>query len=76
MITTKRAYDELEQEGFIYTFAGKGSFVAPQNKALLREEHLKTLETHLNKVSYYRKLLNLSITEVIDILTLLEAEDE
>ena len=75
VITTKRAYDELENEGFIYTFAGKGSYVSPQNEALLREEYLKQLETHLSKVSYYRKLLNLSIEEVIEILTLLADED-
>ena len=44
VITTKRAYDELEQEGFIYTVAGKGCFVAKKNTELLREENLKRLE--------------------------------
>lgn len=44
-ITTKRAYDELEQEGFLYTIPGKGSFVAPKNVELLREENLKKLRT-------------------------------
>lgn len=43
VITTKRAYDELEKEGFIYTVAGKGCFVAPKNVELLREENLKKL---------------------------------
>ncbi len=41
VITTRRAYDELEREGFLYTVAGKGCFVAPKNVELLREEILK-----------------------------------
>ena len=41
VITTKRAYDELEKEGFIYTVAGKGCFVAPKNIDLIREDNLK-----------------------------------
>ncbi|MBO4913705.1 MAG: GntR family transcriptional regulator [Oscillospiraceae bacterium] len=47
VITTKRAYDELEREGFVYTVAGKGCFVARGSPELLREEHLKELEAHL-----------------------------
>ncbi len=39
VITTKRAYDELEREGFIYTVAAKGCFVAERNKELIREEY-------------------------------------
>ena len=41
VITTKRAYEDLEKDGFIYTVVGKGSFVADTNRELLREEHLK-----------------------------------
>ncbi len=47
VITTKRAYDELEQAGYLYTVAGKGCFVAPKDLELLREENLKKLEEHL-----------------------------
>ena len=50
VITTKRAYDELEQEGFLYTIAGKGSFVAKKNTALLREEQLKKIEDLLSEL--------------------------
>ena len=50
VITTKRAYDELERAGFIYTVPGKGSFVAAKNEALLREEHLKQIEEHMNAI--------------------------
>ena len=49
VITTKRAYEELEKEGFIYTVAAKGCFVAPKNTELLREEHLKQMESHLQE---------------------------
>ena len=43
VITTKRAYEELEQEGFIYTMPGKGSYVAPRDPQLMREENLKKI---------------------------------
>ena len=44
VITTKRAYEELEREGFIVTMTGKGSFVAGKNREMIREEHLKQAE--------------------------------
>ncbi len=49
MITTKRAYDELEKEGFLYAVPAKGFFVAPKNTELLREENLKKIEAHLTE---------------------------
>ena len=48
VITTKRAYDELEADGFLYTVAGKGCFVAEKNLDLVREHQLKELEDHLS----------------------------
>ena len=50
VITTKRAYDELESEGFIYTLPGKGCFVAERSTELLREENLKKIEEHMQEV--------------------------
>lgn len=47
VITTKRAYEELEQEGFIVTIPGKGSFVSEKNTEFVREEHLRKMEEHL-----------------------------
>ena len=44
VITTKRAFDDLERDGFICSVQGKGSFVAARNKELIREEHLKQAE--------------------------------
>ena len=50
VITTKRAYDELERAGYIYTVPGKGSFVAAKNAELIWEEHLKKIEEHMNAI--------------------------
>ncbi len=47
VITTKRAYDELERDGFINTVAAKGCYVAPANTELIREEHLRKLEENM-----------------------------
>ena len=47
VITTKRAYEDLEQAGFLYTLPGKGSFVAAQNPEIHREEALRQVEQHL-----------------------------
>ena len=50
VITTKRAYDELEKDGYIYSVAGKGSYVAEKNTELLREAHLKQIEEYMRKI--------------------------
>ena len=49
-VTTKRAYEELEKDGFLYTIPAKGCFVAPKNLELLREEHLKKIEAHMDAI--------------------------
>ena len=49
-ITTKRAYEELEKDGFLYTIPAKGCYVAPRNKELLREENLKKIEGHIDEI--------------------------
>lgn len=51
VITTKRAYEELEREGFIYTVAARGSFVARKNLDLIREKNLREIETHMQEIS-------------------------
>ena len=66
VITTKRAYDELEREGFIYTVAGKGCFVAPKNIELLREENLKQIEEHMQKIIRLAASCNLSKGELTE----------
>ncbi|WP_294803753.1 GntR family transcriptional regulator [uncultured Gemmiger sp.] len=71
VITTKRAYEELEADGFIVTQAGRGSFVAAQNPALLREEHLKKLESCLQNAVDAARLGGISCEEACETLRLL-----
>ena len=49
VITTKRAYEELERDGFLENVPGKGCFVAPQNRELLREAQLRKVEEKLSQ---------------------------
>ena len=50
VLTVKKAYDELEQEGYIKTVQGKGSFVIPRNKELAKEEQIKQIEQHIEEI--------------------------
>ncbi len=68
VITTKRAYDELEREGFIYTIAAKGCFVAPKNVELLREENLKKIEEYLTQIQKLSASCNLSKADILEML--------
>lgn len=72
VITTKRAYDELEKDGLIVTVAGKGCFVAPRNLELMREEHLKQIEQHLRAVLELARPLELSHTDILEMLDLID----
>jgi len=75
VITTKRAYDELEAEGFLYTVAGKGCFVAEKNLDLIREQQLKALEDHLSTAVELAKSCGVTPEELAEMLrTLLEEE--
>ena len=67
-ITTKRAYEELEKEGFIYTIPAKGCYVAPKNVELLREENLKKIEAHLDEIVRLAASCNLSKRELIEMV--------
>ena len=73
VITTKRAYDELEAEGFLYTVAGKGCFVAEKNLQLVREGRLRELEEHLAAAAELAVSCGVTTEEVLETLrTLLE----
>lgn len=67
-VTTKRAYDELEKDGFIYTIQAKGSFVAPKNVELLREENLKKIEDHIEKIIQLAASCNLSKEDILEMV--------
>jgi len=74
-LTTKRAYDELEKEGFIYTVQGKGCYVAPKNVELIREDSLKKIETHIEEIVRLANVGNISKADIIEILNIsLEGE--
>ena len=67
-ITTTRAYEELEREGFIYTLPAKGCYVAPKNIELLREENLKKIEEYIDEIVKLAVSCNLSKQEIIEMV--------
>ena len=67
-ITTKRAYEELEKEGFIYTLPSKECYVAPKNVELLREENLKKIEEHIDEIVRLAASCNLSKQEIMEMV--------
>lgn len=74
-ITTKRAYEELEKEGFIYTIQAKGCYVAPKNLELIRETNLKKIEEHIDAIIELAAACEMSGEELLKIIKFaLEAE--
>ena len=67
-LTTKRAYDELESEGFIYTVPGKGCYVSPRNSALIREDSLKKIEDHIEQIAQLAAIGNINKEEIIEMI--------
>ncbi|MBE1554679.1 GntR family transcriptional regulator [Sporosarcina limicola] len=76
VITTKRAYEELEKNGFIYSIVGKGSFVSEQNMEMMKERKMKVIEEKLFVAIQNGKEMGLSLAELKEMLTLLYTEDE
>jgi len=74
VITTKRAYEELERDGFIITVPGKGTFVSDKNVDLIREEQLKEVETHLETAVASAKLAGITLEELIKVLKMFYGE--
>ncbi|WP_062106437.1 GntR family transcriptional regulator [Bacillus niameyensis] len=74
VITTKRAYEELEKEGFIYSIVGKGSFIAEQNEDVMKEKKLTTIEEKLIEVIANSKEVGLSLQEIKEWITILYEE--
>ncbi len=75
VITTKRAYEELERDGFICTQAGKGSFVAAQDAELARESNLREIEEHLQAAVELSRQIELPAEELQHILQVLIEEE-
>ncbi|MHA6251631.1 GntR family transcriptional regulator [Oceanobacillus sp. CAU 1775] len=74
VITTKRAYEELEKAGFIYLIAGKGSFVAEQNLEMILEKKHRVIEEQLSAVISNSKEIGLTFEELQELLKLLYEE--
>ena len=75
-LTVKKAYDELEQEGFIKTVQGKGSFVAPKNLELLREEKLKEIQGYVEKIKDIALVAGISSEDVKEIFKIIFEEEK
>ena len=67
-ITTKRAYEELEKDGFLYTVPAKGCYVAPRNKELLREENLKKIEANIDEILSLAAACGLSQADILEMV--------
>ena len=75
VITTKRAYEELEREGFLSTVPGKGCFVSPRNLELVREDTLRRVEEHLAQAVTIAKTGGVSLGEMTETLNILYGDD-
>lgn len=75
VITTKRAYEDLERDGFIYTVIGKGSFVAEKNMEFVKEEQLRIVEEHLGKAVAGAKAGGISLEEIQEIIKMIYEEE-
>ena len=75
VITTKRADEDLERDGFITTVVGKGSFVASTDSEFLREEQLRTAEAHLTQAVRAARLGGIDIEELVEVLRMLYEEE-
>ena len=71
VITTKRAYEELEREGFIVSMTGKGSFVAGRDLEFVREEQLRQIEEHMAAIAELAASCKLSFDELVEMLRLM-----
>ena len=71
VITTKRAYEELEREGFLVSYTGKGSFVAAPNRELIKEQKLREVEEYLEKAVEAARACGLDSDELFKILRLM-----
>lgn len=76
VITTKRAYEELERDGFIQSFTGRGSFISGMNQDFIKEEHLRRIEEHLEAIKTEALLCGVSMNEIIDMIKLMYEEGE
>ena len=75
VMTIKKAYDELESEGYIVSIQGKGTFVAPKNTELAREQAQKDIEDHIQKAIDIANRFNITKKEIIDLIEIFYGSD-
>ncbi|NLM76261.1 MAG: GntR family transcriptional regulator [Clostridiaceae bacterium] len=75
VITTKRAYEELERDGYIVSVPGKGSFVSAQNKELLKEARIRIVEDKLEEAVWAAKTIGLPLEELLNMISILYEEE-
>lgn len=76
VITTKRAYEELEQGGYIYTAAGKGCFVSQKSSGMVYEEHLKKIEEHMGEIARLAGSSGITEGQLIEMYRVLQEENK
>ena len=76
VMTVKKAYDELEKEGYIITRQGKGSFVAPKNLELAKEQKQKEIEEYISKIVDISKRYNIDKKEILEIFDYMYRSEE
>ena len=76
VITTKRAYENLENDGFVYTIRGKGTFVNKQNSDILKEKQFVVIESLARSMTKEAKTIDMPLSEMIEILTMIYEEEE
>ncbi len=76
VMTIKKAYDELESEGYIVTRQGKGSFVAPKNLEFIREQKQREMEEYISKIIEISIQYQISKKEVLELFEYLYGSDE
>lgn len=75
VITTKRAYEELERGGYIYTAAGKGCFVSQKSSGMVYEEHLKKIEEHMSEIARLAGASGITEGQLIEMYRVLQEEN-
>lgn len=75
VMTIKKAYDELESEGYIYSVQGKGTFVAPKNTELAKERANKEIEKHISKIIDISNKFNITKKEILDLFEFIYGSD-
>lgn len=76
VITTKRAYDELEKDGLINTVAGKGSFIKSQDPKIVREKIMIKIEEYVKEINDLAKIAHISKEEIVSLFDILEDDDD